>query len=277
MKFCISCGTELQENVEFCTNCGAKVNEMTASQGFDSGTQQANQGAQNTQFDDTLNKIKNLNYFNFIKENAVNPTATTDESGYNGWIQLGLLTLFTTLTFVNIMNGLVKAFTSNLGGLGGFEGFVTGIAQTAGKSVVGSIAPRLFFIILIIYATFILGAFFIQKYADKNSTIGVTPFVNKFSGLLTPNLILVVAATVLGLMATEFTIQVALMLVLLSFLLMVIAYTHYMYNNIKIGGIDHFNVVIIGNVAVIAIVAIVVYTQIEPLLTILNEISYYLF
>lgn len=277
MKFCISCGSKLQENVAFCTNCGAKVNEMSASQGFDSGTQQANQGAQNTQFDDTLNKIKNLNYFNFIKETAVNPTATTDESGYNGWIQLGLLTLFTTLTFVNIMNGLVKAFTSNLGGLGGFEGFVTGIAQTAGKSVVGSIAPRLFFIILIIYATFILGAFFIQKYADKNSTIGVTPFVNKFSGLLTPNLILVVAATVLGLMATEFTIQVALMLVLLSFLLMVIAYTYYMYNNIKIGGIDHFNVVIIGNVAVIAVVAIVVYTQIEPLLTILNEISYYLF
>ena len=85
------------------------------------------------------------------------------------------------------------------------------------------------------------------------------------------------AATVLGLMATEFTIQVALMLVMLSFLLMVIAYTYYMYNNIKIGGIDHFNVVIIGNVAVIAVVAIVVYTQIEPLLTILNEISYYLF
>lgn len=274
MKFCISCGTELQENVEFCTNCGANVNQMSASQGSGSDTQQPNPGAQNTQFDDTLNKIKNLNYFNFVKETAVNPTATTDESGYNGWIQLGLLTLFTTLTFVNIMNGLVKAFTSNLGGLGGF---VSGIAQTASKSVVGSIAPRLFFIILIIYATFILGAFFIQKYAHKNSNIGVTTFVNKFSGLLTPNLILVAAATVLGLMATEFTIQVALMFVLLSFLLMVIAYTYYMYNNIKIGGIDHFNVVIIGNVAVIAVVAIVVYTQIEPLLTILNEISYYLF
>ena len=277
MKFCISCGSELQENVEFCTNCGANVNQMSASQGSGSDTQQPNPGAQNTQFDDTLNKIKNLNYFNFVKETAVNPTATTDETGYNGWIQLGLLTLFTTLTFVNIMNGLVKAFTSNLGGLGGFEGFVTGIAQTASKSVVGSIAPRLFFIILIVYATFVFGAFFIQKYAHKNSNIGVTTFVNKFSGLLTPNLILVAAATVLGLMATEFTIQVALMLVMLSFLLMVIAYTYYMYNNIKIGGIDHFNVVIIGNVAVIAVVAIVVYTQIEPLLTIFNEISYYLF
>ena len=235
---------------------------------------QSQPGAQNTQFDDTLNKIKNLNYFNFVKETAVNPTATTDESGYNGWIQLGLLTLFTTLTFVNIMNGLVKAVTSNLDGFGGF---VSGIAQTAGRSVVGNLAPRLFFIMLIIYATFIFGAFFIQKYAHKNSNIGVTTFVNKFSGLLTPNLILVAAATVLGLMATEFTIQVALMFVLLSFLLMVIAYTYYMYNNIKIGGIDHFNVVIIGNVAVIAVVAIVVYTQIEPLLTILNEISYYLF
>ena len=277
MKFCISCGSELQENVEFCTNCGANVNEMSASQGSDSGTQQANQGAQNTQFDDTLNKIKNLNYFNFVKETAVNPTATTDESGYNGWIQLGLLTLFTTLTFVNIMNGLVKAFTSNRGGDDVIERFVTGIAQTAGRSVVGNLAPRLFFIMLIIYATFIFGAFFIQKYAHKNSNIGVTTFVNKFSGLLTPNLILVAAATVLGLMATEFTIQVALMLVMLSFLLMVIAYTYYMYNNIKIGGIDHFNVVIIGNVAVIAVVAIVVYTQIEPLLTIFNEISYYLF
>ena len=274
MKFCISCGSELQENVEFCTNCGANVNETSASQGSDSGTQQANQGAQNTQFDDTLNKIKNLNYFNFVKETAVNPTATTDESGYNGWIQLGLLTLFTTLTFVNIMNGLVKAVTSNLDGFGGF---VSGIAQTAGRSVVGNLAPRLFFIILIVYATFVFGAFFIQKYAHKNSNIGVTTFVNKFSGLLTPNLILVAAATVLGLMATEFTIQVALMLVMLSFLLMIISYTYYMYNNIKIGGIDHFNVVIIGNVAVIAVVAIVVYTQIEPLLTILNEISYYLF
>ena len=277
MKFCISCGSELQENVEFCTNCGANVNQMSASQGSDSDTQQPNPGAQNTQFNDTLKKVTNLNYFNFVKETAVNPTATTDESGYNGWIQLGLLTLFTTLTFVNIMNGLVKAFTSNRGGDDVIERFVTGIAQTAGRSVVGNLAPRLFFIMLIIYATFIFGAFFIQKYADKNSTIGVTPFVNKFSGLLTPNLILVAAATVLGLMATEFTIQVALMLVMLSFLLMVIAYTYYMYNNIKIGGIDHFNVVIIGNVAVIAVVAIVVYTQIEPLLTILNEISYYLF
>ena len=274
MKFCISCGSELQENVEFCTNCGANVNQMSASQGSGSDTQQPNPGAQNTQFNDTLNKVKNLNYFNFVKETAVNPTATTDETGYNGWIQLGLLTLFTTLTFVNIMNGLVRVFTSNLGGLGGF---VSGIAQTAGRSVVGNLAPRLFFIILIVYATFVFGAFFIQKYAHKNSNIGVTTFVNKFSGLLTPNLILVAAATVLGLMATEFTIQVALMLVMLSFLLMVIAYTYYMYNNIKIGGIDHFNVVIIGNVAVIAVVAIVVYTQIEPLLTIFNEISYYLF
>ena len=274
MKFCISCGTELQENVEFCTNCGANVKEMLASQGSGPVNQQKNPDAQNTQFNDTLNKIKNLNYFNFIKKTAVNPTAETDGTGYNGWIHLGLLVLFTTLTFVNIMNGLVRVFTSNLGGLGGF---VSGIAQTAGRSVVGNLAPRLFFIMLIIYATFIFGAFFIQKYADKNSTIGVTPFVNKFSGLLTPNLILVAAATVLGLVASEFTIQLALMFVLLSFLLMVIAYTHYMYNNIKIGGIDHFNVVIIGNVAVIAIVAIVVYTQIEPLLSMFNEISYYLF
>ena len=125
MKFCISCGSELQENVEFCTNCGANVNQMSASQGSGSDTQQPNPGAQNTQFNDTLNKVKNLNYFNFVKETAVNPTATTDGTGYNGWIQLGLLTLFTTLTFVNIMNGLVKAFTSNLGGLGGFEGEIS--------------------------------------------------------------------------------------------------------------------------------------------------------
>ena len=273
MKFCISCGSELQENVEFCTNCGANVNQMSASQGSGSDTQQPSPGAQNTQFDDTLNKIKNLNYFNFVKETAVNPTATTDESGYNGWIQLGLIALFTALTIYNILNGLLKSFLGPIGGLfGSFSQEVSAI-----KSVVNSISIRLFFLTLITFALFVFGAYFIKKYAYKNSNIGVTTFVNKFSGLLTPNLILVAAATVLGLMATEFTIQVALMLVMLSFLLMIISYTYYMYNNIKIGGIDHFNVVIIGNVAVIAVVAIVVYTQIEPLLTIFNEISYYLF
>lgn len=277
MKFCISCGSELQENEQFCTNCGTSVNSTVASQGTDPVNQQPNSGAQNTQFNDSLNKIKNLNYFNFIKETAINPTAETDGTGYNGWIHLGLLALFTTLTFVNILNSLVKTFTSNLGVFGGLEGLLSGAAQTVGRSVVGSVAPRLFFITLIIYAIFIFGAFFIQKYAYKNSNIGVTPFVNQFSGLLTPNLILVAVATILGLLATEFTIQLALMLVLFSIVLMIIAYTYYMYNHIKIGGVDHFNVVIIGNVIVLAIVAIVVYTQIEPLFRIFKEISGYLF
>ena len=271
MKFCISCGSELQENVAFCTNCGTNVNEMTASQETAPTSEQPNSGTQTTQLNDSLDKLKNLNYFKFLKETAINPTTDTDSTGYNGWIQLGLLTLFTTLTFVNISNSLVRAFTASLGG------FFSGDAQIAGRNLISSVAPRIFFITFIIYALFIFAAYFSQKLASKNSNIRVTPFVNQYSGLLTPNLILVVAATLLALMANETTIQLALILVGLSFLLMVVAYTYYMYSNINFEEMDRFNVIVIGNVAVFTIVAIIINSQIQPLITMFGEVIHYLF
>lgn len=269
MKFCISCGSELQENVEFCTNCGANVNQMSASQGSGSDTQQPNPGAQNTQFKDTLNKVKNLNYFNFVKETAVNPTATTDGTDYNGWIQLGLIALFTALTIYNILNGLLKSFLGPIGGLvGSFSPEVSAI-----KSLVNSISIRLFFLTLITFALFVFGAYFIKKYAYKNKNIGVTSFVNQFSTLLTPNLIIVAAATLLALISSENTIKYALILVGISFLLVLLAYVYYLYNNVTIGGIDHFNVLLIGNIIVFAIIAIAIYLQVQSLISALENIQ----
>lgn len=78
MKFCIYCGTQLEDDVQFCPNCGAPVNEQPA--------QTTTQTTQNTQTGETASAKQNT-VFTAPEQTAfsASPVQPVQDQKYNGF------------------------------------------------------------------------------------------------------------------------------------------------------------------------------------------------
>lgn len=102
MKFCIYCGSQLEDGVQFCTNCGAPVNEQPAQTGK---PEQNTSAVQNTVF-------TNAEQTTF----TASPVQPVQNKKYNGFaiaaLVLGLVSVFVWACCLNTITCILAIIFS---------------------------------------------------------------------------------------------------------------------------------------------------------------------
>ena len=68
---------------------------------------------------------------------------------------------------------------------------------------------------------------------------------------------------------------IAFFLIALSFLLCFMSYNFYLYSRASVEGLDKLYVLLISNLFVLLLLFLLVYIQIEPVITLIDQISNY--
>lgn len=271
MNFCESCGSELKPDAKFCSDCGENVIEKIITP--EKIVETTAGPKEKTDFDvkEQLEKLQKIDYFKFLKETAINPSIATEKTGYNGWIQLFVLAALTTFAFNSIISGAYRMVSREMGGL---MSLISNQTSSIMSGIKGELLPRLFIVSLVVYGVFFISAFLIKKFTTKSETESINEVVNQYSTLFTPNLIILVLASLFGFMGSEQTMIISMVLILLTFILNFSALTYYIYNNINVVGIDKIYTIVISNLLVITVLGVLLYLQLEPIIQLIDTLSH---
>lgn len=280
MQYCISCGKPLKENAVFCANCGTKVEALdtsTASNGGQKADHHSNSSEEVTEkisnsFSNAKESIQKSSYYNYFKMTAKNPSESTITEGNNGWIQLLVMVLFSAAAFAAIVQGIINI------GLRALDlSFFSSFANDVTGQIIWSIIPRVLIASAAIYLIFILVAFGAVKLTNKTADATFTNVLNEFSSLFTPNIILLVIATLLALIIpTFFTVGLAIVLAIVAVGLSFLAFNYFVYHKANTQKIDKLYVLFIANITLIIILSILFIVQVIPIFEMIDDISRYL-
>lgn len=286
MNYCSSCGKPLKENAAFCHNCGAKV-ESVDSSNASSDASSADNVAGNLKndtltseevaeklthtFSNTKDTIQKSSYFNYFAETIHRPTSSIGStSTSDGWIHLILFAAITAFSIYELVKNSIKLglsefeLTSYLGA--GFE---------VPSAIRNELVSRMFIASLVVYLTFIVAIFILLKVIAKSKQT-FSQVVTEFGGLYSPNIVLLLVALIFtSLFASSVSMVIALSLIILSLVLCFMSYNVYLNSRVNVDGLDKLYVLLISNLFVLLLLFLLVYIQIEPVLTLIDQISNY--
>lgn len=273
MNYCTTCGNEMPEKAVFCSGCGSKVDgEVQTAKSAPITSQDVKVKVAST-LSYAKENIERSGYFNYFKATLLRPSSITAKSEgmkYNGWIHLAVLTLVTTFSFYMIIKGIINVAINQIGfGIGS----LFGVDNMLMREMRNAIVPRLIVAGFLVYLVIIATAFFSLKVMTKTKqTFNDT--LNQFGGLLTPNIIILTLAGLLSfLFVSETVIAFSTMLIGFSLLLCLASYNFYLYKSAVIKGLDKLYVLLISNLILLLVVSIVVYIQVEPIITALENFN----
>lgn len=279
MNFCTSCGNELTEQATFCSNCGTKVTDSETATTTASVTKgetnhvsvtgdELKEKFSNT-FSSAKTTVQNSQYFSYFTNTLKQPTsAIGSQSSAFGWINIVLLAAATTWAIYNILKGTIQVGMSEMG-ISSFFGLENSVYGAMRNELI----PRFFVASLVVTLTFVAAAFLILKFTAKTNK-NFNHMLSEFGGLLTPNIVLVLAAALFTtLFASPTNLLLALGALFFSFLLCFAAYNFYLYDRASINGLDNMYVLLISNVVVLVVLSILLYIQLEPMITFIDQID----
>lgn len=279
MNFCISCGNELTKQATFCSNCGTKVSDSESEPTAAAVTKEETNHSTVTSdelkeklsstFSSAKTTVQNSQYFSYFTNTLKQPTsAIGSQSSAFGWINILLLAAATTWAIYNILKGTIKVGMSEIGMTSFF-----GIENSVFSAMRNELIPRFFIVSLVVTLTFVGSAFLILKFTAKSNK-NFNHLLSEFGGLLTPNIALVlVAALLTALFASPTNLVLAISALFFSFLLCFAAYNFYLYDRVRISGLDNMYVLLISNIVVLVVLSILLYIQLEPILTFIDQID----
>lgn len=268
MKYCTNCGNELPGDASFCSNCGMKFDGEATQARLKEINTEAVKETLNKTFSQTKETIQNSGYFNYLMKTAKQPTAIfNEEQSNNGLIHFGVLSVVTALAIYFLIAGTISV-AMNQSGLGFIFGSSTGYL-----SEVRQLIPNLVLMSVTAYAVFILSAFIIMKFsADRNIKLGY--LLNEFGGLLTPNLILLSFAAVTSLLIkSELIMTISLTIISFTLLLSFLAFNYYIYVKTYNDKSKTFYMLLVSNILVFLLFSIIIYVQVEPLITAFDRLG----
>lgn len=276
MNYCSNCGNQLAETVTFCSKCGTKVT-VGKSTNIDSvKSVSTNKSVNNDEVQEILSNtfskaretVKNNQFFHYFVTTVKHPTSEISSGSQSfGWIQVILLATITTLSLYSIFKGAIKIELNELG-----LSSLLDINSSVMSSVRDELVPRVFLASLVVYLTFIASAFLVLKFTSKSEQT-FSGMLTDFGGLFTPNIIILLVTSILTILfASPVNLAIAIGLVVLSFLLCFVAYNFYLFNHVSIDGLDKMYVLLVSNIIVLLILFALLYIQIEPMITVFNDI-----
>ncbi|MQS76230.1 zinc ribbon domain-containing protein [Companilactobacillus halodurans] len=187
MKKCKHCGAPLKPGDKFCVKCGTPVEDDTVErtvtdnpsnnstrrtiddtvQSVHSATAAA---AENINSNETFQTIKkhSLNYFSWYKDSIINPSKVNYENKYYGLVSL-LLNVILVSFAIYIIGNRILSFV--------FESLETAFNYLGSDNSTSTSIPtgmflysRLFFIVLVYFAIFLLVGFLCKKYLVSQKT-----------------------------------------------------------------------------------------------------------
>lgn len=281
MKTCTSCGNELMEGAAFCTKCGAKtkkINPELAGNGFFvSETQDKRDTVDSSEVQEkgskTISKAKeNLQqngYLNYLSKTMTQPSAGVSMvNATYAWVQLAVLSLLSTVSIYFLIK---TAYSTSMNTFGLSPAY--GISHAALGEIRNALLPRILVVSVLMHLAFAAAAFFILKFTAKED-FSFTQILNDIGSLLTPNLALFLLSILISILFTsENTLIVSVILVALALNLYGIAFNYYIYNKINSEKLDKLYVMLLGNLLVVFLIVVIIYIQVEPALTMLQQIE----
>lgn len=269
MKYCTSCGSELIADAKFCTSCGEPVKRLEGASAQNSSTTASAEETKEkvvAAVSNVKTTVQKSGYFNYFQETAKRPSSGVIAEGYNGWIHLTVLSFVTAFAFYGIVKGSINVMRGSSGLFYFGAGLVNNYAGDYISEIMSSVLLRVFIASLIIYLIFIVATFAMLKITSKNQPLTFTSVVNRFSGLLTPNIILLLGATVFTLLfASEITLTLLSMLLFFSIILCFLAYNYFIYTQTTFERLDRLYVLLVSNVTILLVLALLVVIQLYPI------------
>lgn len=271
MNYCTSCGNKLAEGTVFCPKCGTQVVDMGAvslNESPKSSSNEMKEQLTNT-YENTRKLVKKSKYPEYFVNALKRPTSALDSTeSSHGWIQAVLFAIVSTLTMYGIITGTVKIATRELS----FMSFM-GVNSSVFSLIRSQLVPRLFMVSLVTFLTFILSAFIVLKVAG-NANKSFSQLLTEFSGLFSPNIVALFAIAIVTLIfASEVTVGLSAMVLVLSFLLFFAAYNYYLYSRIHVGKLDKMYTMLLSNLLIVILLVVLIYIQVEPIITLIDQIS----
>lgn len=281
MKTCTSCGNELMEGASFCTKCGARIEKMNSETADSGSSVSESQGKRDIVADNevqekvskTISKTKeNLQkngYLNYLAKTMTHPSAGIGRVNPTYvWVQLAVLSLLSTVSIYF----LIKMSYNTTVNVYGF-GPAYGMSQAAFGEIRNALLPRILVISVLVQLAFVVAAFFILKFTAKDD-FSFIQILNDMGSLLTPNIALLLLSILISILfTTENTLVTSFVFIVLALNLHGIAFNYYIYNQVNSAGLDKLYVMLLGNLFVVFLIGIIVYIQIEPALTMLQQIE----
>ena len=282
MNYCTSCGSELIENAAFCPNCGAKVERLNVSD--TTSVDKADESSKNEPisseevaeklthtFSNAKETVQRSPYFNYFIETVKRPTSSiSSTSTSHGWIQLVVFAAMTALSVYAAVKSTIRLGFNEMGITSYF-----GVELNIPNAIRNELISRMFVASLVVYLTFIVSVFVLLKVTARSKR-SFNLLVTEIGGFFTPNIILLFVAFILAsLFASPVSMGIAFFLIALSFLLCFMSYNFYLYSRASVEGLDKLYVLLISNLFVLLLLFLLVYIQIEPVITLIDQISNY--
>ena len=282
MNYCTSCGSELVENAAFCPNCGAKVESLNVSDTLSVDnvdeslkdepitSEEVAEKLTHT-FSNAKETVQRSPYFNYFIETVKRPTSSIgSNSTSHGWIQLVVFAAMTALSVYAAVKSTIRLGFNEMGITSYF-----GVELNIPNAIRNELISRMFVASLVVYLTFIVSVFVLLKVTARSKR-SFNLLVTEIGGFFTPNIILLFVAFILAsLFASPVSMGIAFFLIALSFLLCFMSYNFYLYSRASVEGLDKLYVLLISNLFVLLLLFLLVYIQIEPVITLIDQISNY--
>ncbi|WP_423188960.1 DUF6574 domain-containing protein [Alkalibacterium sp. f15] len=268
MKYCTNCGNELPNEASFCSKCGNRFNGATTATHIQEINAEVVKEKLGKTFSQAKGSIQNSGYIDYFKRTAKYPTvALNEKQSNNGFIHFGILSLITVLAIYSIITGAIS-IAMNQTGLGALLGLSGGFTNQ-----VNQLLPNLFLMSVTIYGVFVFSAYMILKILVKKE-LTLTQVFTEFGGLLTPNIILLgIAAILTYLIKSENIMVLGLSFIGFTLLLCFIAMNYYIYVKSYKSTNNTFYALLISNILVFLLFSIIIYLQIEPIITAIDNLG----
>ena len=280
MNYCTSCGSELLENAAFCPNCGAKVERLNVSdtpsvdhveeslKDEPITSEEVAEKLTHT-FSNAKETVQRSPYFNYFIETVKRPTSSIgSNSTSHGWIQLVVFAAMTALSVYAAVKSTIRLGFNEMGITSYF-----GVELNIPNAIRNELISRMFVASLVVYLTFIVSVFVLLKVTARSKR-SFNLLVTEIGGFFTPNIILLFVAFILAsLFASPVSMGITFFLIALSFLLCFMSYNFYLYSRASVEGLDKLYVLLISNLFVLLLLFLLVYIQIEPVITLIDQIG----
>ena len=222
-------------------------------------------------FSNAKETVQRSPYFNYFIETVKRPTSSIgSNSTSHGWIQLVVFAAMTALSVYAAVKSTIRLGFNEMGITSYF-----GVELNIPNAIRNELISRMFVASLVVYLTFIVSVFVLLKVTARSKR-SFNLLVTEIGGFFTPNIILLFVAFILAsLFASPVSMGIAFFLIALSFLLCFMSYNFYLYSRASVEGLDKLYVLLISNLFVLLLLFLLVYIQIEPVITLIDQISNY--
>lgn len=268
MIYCKACGNELSDGSSFCTKCGTRRDDtapITRAQSIDTEVVKEKIGKT---FNQAKGSIQKSGYIDYFKKTAKYPSLSLNlQKSNNGMIHFGILSLVTVLAMYFLISGTITVAMNQTG-----LAFLS-VLENGLMSQVTKLLPNLFLMSITTYGVFIFSAYMMLKFLVKKD-ISLTELLTEFGGLLTPNIILVsISAILTFFIKSQNMMFIGLSVLGFTLLLMFVALNYYIFKKSGNQSNSTFYVLLISNFLVFLLFSIMIYVQVEPIITTINNME----